>query len=129
MTTKTMKARMVGMSARLRAELERLHAVAPPAKETRVFGITDNIKKSFTAACEKAGVENFRFHDCRHTAITRWIEQGMPPLQVMAISGHTQMTTFARYVNADKTAVRRAAEAMDSFHAQTEEPERPEMIN
>lgn len=41
----------------------------------------------------------------------------MPPMLVMKISGHTQMATFTRYVNADDDAVKRAAAAIDSFHA------------
>lgn len=128
-TTKTGKARAVPISARLRDELTRLRAIAPDDPNERVFGIVNTIKKGFASACQAAGVEEFRFHDARHTAITRWIEQGLPPMQVMAISGHTQMQTFARYVNADKAAIRRAAEAMDDWHAMEIEPERPELVN
>lgn len=115
-TTKTGKARSVPITTRLREELTRLKAEAPPDLEERVFGIKNSIKNGFSKACEVAGVKGFRLHDARHTAITRWIEQGMPPMQVMAISGHTQMQTFARYVNADKAALKRAAELMDDFH-------------
>ncbi|MBS1790591.1 MAG: site-specific integrase [Acidobacteria bacterium] len=115
-TTKTGKSRTVPITSRLREELTRLKASAPPDPDGRVFGIADTIKKSFQKACKAAGVEGFRLHDARHAAITRFIEQGVPPMQVMAISGHTQMQTFARYVNADKTALRRAASAMDDWH-------------
>lgn len=116
-TTKTKKPRAVPITKRLRDELQRLKEAAPADSKGLVFGINDSFKKSFASACRIAEIKNFRFHDTRHTAITRWIQQGMPPMQVMAISGHTQMTTFARYVNADNHALRRAAELMDSFHA------------
>lgn len=115
-TTKTGKERAVPISSRLRQELTQLRAVAPPDPEERVFGIVDSVKNSFVAACAEAGIEGFRLHDARHTAITRWIEQGVPPMQAMAISGHTQMQTFARYVNADKAALQRTAAAVDDFH-------------
>ena len=115
-TTKTGKARSVPITTRLREELTRLKAEAPPDPDGLVFGIKNSIKNGFNKACQVAGIEGFRLHDARHTAITRWIEQGMPPMQVMAISGHTQMQTFARYVNADKAALKRAAEAMDNWH-------------
>jgi integrase len=115
--TKSGKERSVPISSRLRWELTQLQAAAPPDIEGRVFGIINSIKKGFSVACELAGVEGFRFHDARHTAITRWIEQGMPPMQVMAISGHTQMQTFVRYINTNRSAIHRAAEAMDAFHA------------
>ncbi|MFN0084068.1 MAG: hypothetical protein ACKVX9_01645 [Blastocatellia bacterium] len=51
------------------------------------------------------------------------IQAGIAPMQVMKISGHTQMSTFARYVNADDDAVKRAAAAIDAFHASAPEKE------
>ena len=128
-TTKTGKSRSVPITTRLREELLRLKASAPLNPDERVFGIKDSIKNGFIKACKVAHVEEFRLHDARHTAITRWIEQGMPPLQVMAISGHTQMQTFARYVNADKAALRRAAFAMDSYHLNEGEDNRVGKVN
>ena len=128
-TTKTGKARVVPISSRLRQELTQLKAAAPPDPEGRVFGIVDSIQKGFVAACRAADVESFRLHDARHTAITRWIEQGVPPMQAMAISGHTQMQTFARYVNADKSALQRTAAAVDDFHFTESEASSSALIN
>lgn len=116
MTTKTARGRVVPISSRLLVELQRLLAPAE-GEDALVFGITDTVKKAFASVCRGAGIEGFRFHDCRHTAITRMIQAGMTPMQVMKISGHTQMTTFARYVNADEDAVKRAAQAIHAFHA------------
>jgi integrase len=118
MTTKTARSRTVPISVRLLQELTRLQSQAAGRDDNAlVFGITDNVKNGFAAVCRAAGVSGFRLHDCRHTAITRMIQGGMAPLQVMKISGHTQMSTFARYVSADDDAVRRAAEAIDIFNA------------
>ena len=61
--------------------------------------------------------ENFRFHDCRHTAITRMIQAGLSPMEIMKISGHTQMNTFARYVNPNTQAVQRIADVLSAYHA------------
>jgi integrase len=116
-TTKTGRARIVPISSRLRNELEKLKSASLPDSETKVFGVSD-IKKGFASVCKEAGVTSFRLHDARHTAITRWIEQGIPPMQVMSISGHTQMQTFTRYVNADRFAIQRAAEAMNKWHSE-----------
>lgn len=115
-TTKTMKDRTVGMSKRLNLELYELWNNSPKILDALVFGITNTIKTAFASACKEAGIENFRFHDCRHTAITRMIQAGTPPMQVMKISGHTQMTTFARYVNNTDQIIRQAAEALDNLH-------------
>lgn len=114
-TTKTQRARTVPISTRLLIELQALYQQAESENDL-VFGVTDTVKHAFASACRAAGIENFRLHDCRHTAITRMIQGGMTPMQVMKISGHTQMTTFARYVNVDGDAVKRAAAAIDAFH-------------
>ena len=118
LTTKTARSRVVPISSRLLEELKALFGKAEQDSDS-VFGISDNVKNGFAAACRAAGIEGFRLHDCRHTSITRMIQAGMAPMQVMKISGHTQMSTFARYVNADGDAVRRAAAAIDAFHAVT----------
>ncbi len=117
MTTKTARSRVVPISSRLFVELTQLYENSESNNDELVFGIIDNVKNAFASTCRAAGIENFRLHDCRHTAITRMIQAGMTPMQVMKISGHTQMTTFARYVNVDGDAVKRAAAAIDAFHA------------
>jgi len=51
----------------------------------------------------------------------------MPPMQVMKISGHTQMTTFTRYVNTDGYTARNVAAALDAFQAQVAVPDLAEI--
>lgn len=116
LNTKTFKARVVAMTPRLYAELKRLWSRSPFNSEGLVFGITNTFKNAFEATRRASGINNFRFHDCRHTAITRMISAGIPPMEVMKISGHTQMTTFARYVNPNEQSLKRAAERLDEFN-------------
>jgi integrase len=128
-TTKTMRGRTIGMTERVTIELQRLWEKSPNAPDYLVFGITNTVKTAFAAACRDAKIENFRFHDCRHTAITRMIQAGMPPMQVMKISGHTQMTTFARYVNIDNNTARNVAAALDTFQSIGETEAVSAMVN
>ncbi len=133
MNSKTARPRALAMTPRVYEALELLRRNAPLGSEGLVFGITDTVKKSFMAACKAAGVNGFRFHDCRHTAITRMIQAGVPPMEVMKISGHTQMTTFTRYINPHTDSRRRAADALAAFnanaHSTDEQRETSEMIN
>lgn len=115
--TKTAKARTVPITEIVFEQLSELWEQSPKDKDAIVFGINDSIKKAFSNARSDAGLENLVFHDLRHTAITRMVEAGMPPMQIMSISGHTQMTTFARYVNADSNTVKRVGDAMNDFRA------------
>lgn len=129
MNTKTARARTVAMTPRLHAELEQMRACAPTNADALVFGITDTFKKSFSAACNAAGITGFRFHDCRHTAITRMIAAGVQPMEVMKVSGHTQINTFARYVNPNSAAVKRAADALAAYNIAAGAQDATEAVN
>jgi integrase len=115
LNSKTAKSREIGMTERVYEEVSRLWEISPKDDSLLVFGISD-IKKSFTAACDEAKIKDLRFHDLRHTAITRMVNAGIPPMEVMKISGHTQYTTFARYVNPNTETVRRIADVLSAFH-------------
>ncbi|HSE26558.1 MAG TPA: tyrosine-type recombinase/integrase [Pyrinomonadaceae bacterium] len=53
------------------------------------------IKKGFAAACARAGIENLRPYDLRHTFATRLLEQGVRHYVISALLGHeTPMTGF-----------------------------------
>src|SRR5215813_12683594 len=84
--------RVVGITDRLRNELKRLWSESAKDKDQLVFGITSTIKTAFKSALKEAGIEDFRFHDARHTAITRMVKTGAASAIVMRISGHTQHT-------------------------------------
>ncbi|MBW1985965.1 MAG: tyrosine-type recombinase/integrase [Deltaproteobacteria bacterium] len=56
-----------------------------------------SIKKSFITACRRAGLNDFTFHDLRHTAINNWRLQGHDYFRIMAASGHKTMSVFKRY--------------------------------
>lgn len=61
-----------------------------------------SIREGFVAACHKAGIENFTFHDLRHTAINNWRLQGHDYFRIMAATGHKTMSVFKRYNTVSK---------------------------
>jgi integrase len=129
-TTKTEKARTVGLTQRLWDELQRLWDISPKDPKGLVFGISSDIKRGWKSACKDAGITDLRFHDLRHVMTTRLVEtKALHTQEAMKITGHTQERTFRRYVNpADETA-RRGAEALDEWLEGEAEPERSELIN
>ena len=111
-STKTLRSRLVPISARLATLLNELWQNSPKRSSAFVFGGSD-FKKGFNAAASEANLDDVHFHDLRHTAITRMLEKGISPPLVMKISGHTQQRTFLRYVNQSESSVYEIALKLD----------------
>ncbi len=50
-------------------------------------------------ALRDAGIDDLRFHDLRHEAVSRLIEKGLGDQEVAAISGHKSMQMLRRYTH------------------------------
>ncbi len=118
--TKTEVARVVGITVRLRKELEILWGASSKDPTTTVFGIVNTVKNAFKSACEEASIEDFRFHDCRHTATTRMIASGTPHTEVMKVTGHSQLKTFLRYLNITPETTNKVASNLDGYLAKNQ---------
>lgn len=55
----------------------------------------DAVRRSFAMASKKAGIEDFNFHDLRHTAINNWRVQGLGYFKIIAASGHKTMSVLS----------------------------------
>lgn len=109
--SKTQKTRKVGITPRVKAELLILYK---SRKSEKVFGLLSP-HRAFATACTRAGVEDFHFHDLRHTATTRMIRAGIPSAEVMKITGHSQVKTFLRYLNLVNETVQSNANQLAAF--------------
>ena len=68
--------------------------------DNSVFGTTTRaIKQAFARAKKRARIEDLRFHDLRHEAISRWAERGMDILELAQISGHKDLKMLKRYAH------------------------------
>jgi len=58
-----------------------------------------SISDKFARMTDKLGINDLRFHDLRHEAISRMFERGMRVEQVRVVSGHRTLEQLSRYVN------------------------------
>ena len=58
-----------------------------------------DLKKSWYSTLKRAGIEDFRFHDLRHEAVSRFFEKGLSMPEVAAISGHRDPRMLMRYAH------------------------------
>lgn len=54
-----------------------------------------NALRSFSAACDRAGIDRHRLHDLRHSAATALLAQGVSMKVVSELLGHSQIGTTA----------------------------------
>lgn len=72
-------------------------------------------KKPWWAALETAGIPDFRFHDNRHTALSRMTRvKGLKAAQRLA--GHASITSTARYAHCEHDELREAMERVEATH-------------
>jgi integrase len=106
--TETGRDRIIPMNSTVR---ETLAAIRQQAEGHQVFPIND-VKRSFSYACVKAKIADFRFHDLRHTAATRLADRGADAFQIAAILGHSSIQMTARYTHATSDGLRRVMESL-----------------
>lgn len=82
-----------------------------PKQGRYVFDPT-NLRKHYEAALEAAGINNFRFHDLRHTNAT-WLRREGASLEVVSRSlGHSSIQVTQRYAHVDDQEVLAAANSL-----------------
>ena len=66
----------------------------------KIFPYTEAaVSANFKKACKKLKINDLRFHNLRHEAISSFFELGFNVQHVMAVSGHSDLAQLSRYTN------------------------------
>ena len=72
-----------------------------------------SIKRSFSTACRRADISDFRIHDLRHTFASWLVTEGVPLLDVSRLLGHSTVKMTERYAHLEKQSLESAVSLLD----------------
>jgi integrase len=120
--TKSGRPRDVFINAPLLEELTRMSATKGKSAHLFLNPQTHKpitlIRRSFLAACRRAGITGLTFHSLRHTFCSRLLERGADIETVKCLAGHHSIVVTSRYTHSSDGAKKRAVELLN------EEPEK-----
>jgi integrase len=107
--------------ARSRGANKHTHFLFPWRACINVFDPTrpmteSGIKAFWNEVREASGLTGFRQYDCRHTAITRLAEAGVPTDVIMARAGHVSEKMRRHYTHISQASQRKWLEHSQRFH-------------
>ena len=82
----------------------------------------DGWRRAWAKALERAKIDDFRFHDLRHTAATRALRAHRNLKTVQRMLGHANIATTLRYTRSDIDDVRAAMEAVETQSSRSSLP-------
>lgn len=77
-----------------------------------------HLRRSFRLALGKAGIDDFHFHDLRHTFATRLVQAGVDLYKVQRLLGHKSPIMTQRYAHHYPESLRDGVEMLDQAAAQ-----------
>lgn len=97
-----------------------LKALGPSSKpEAFVFApdvprktLISRIRREWKAALKKSGIPKLRFHDLRHTTLSRLVEKGEDLETVRDLAGHASLKTTQRYLHSNDRRKKQAIEKL-----------------
>ncbi|MGM0575081.1 MAG: tyrosine-type recombinase/integrase [Myxococcota bacterium] len=73
-----------------------------------------NLRKPWVDALEAAGIEDFRFHDLRHSAASYLAMNGATPSEIAAVLGHKTLQMVKRYAHLSDAHTATVVESMNA---------------
>ncbi len=104
---------LCGTLSVLPTRFQRGYVFPSPIKEGKPLY---DFKRQFRNAVKKAGITDFRFHDCRHTFASHLVMSGVDLMTVRELLGHATLTMTMRYAHLAPDHRSRAIKTLDSAY-------------
>ncbi|MDD3582246.1 MAG: site-specific integrase [Desulfobacca sp.] len=117
--TKSNKSRQIPINDRLARLFKELRTETQLRTE-HVFVGPDGkrlheVKRSFAGACRRAGIEDFHFHDLRHTFASHLVMAGVSLKAVQELLGHADIKMTMRYSHLSQAHLKDAVAALNGL--------------
>jgi integrase len=96
-----------------------------PSRDKQYFCV----RHAFSTVCKKVGLENFRFHDLRHTAASYLAMSGASLLDIAEILGHKSLSMTRRYAHLTQSHLHEAVERLSQAIPRMDEVSNREEIS
>jgi integrase len=96
-------------------EANRIRSLSHNFVYTRKGKQIESFHTAFQGACKRAGIQNLRFHDLRHTFNTNMRKAGVDNTVIMKLTGHKTLSMFQRYNHVDEADAREAMRKLEGF--------------
>jgi len=112
--------RTIPMNATVLDLLKRKHGIRSKETDLVFHSLTNtpldgsNIRRAFTAALDSAKIEDFHFHDLRHTFATRMVQAGIDLYKVQRLLGHKSPIMTQRYAHHYPESLRDGVDALEA---------------
>jgi integrase len=116
--TKSGKTRLAHINALAVKVFEAMRVQERKAKgdKGKLFQVTPaQLSVRFIRACKKAGIEDFSFHDLRHTFASLQIAAGTDLYRVQVLLGHSDPRMTQRYAHLEKQHLAEAAQRLNTI--------------
>jgi len=74
-----------------------------------------NVRTSFQSSLRRAGIEDFRFHDLRHTFASHFVMRGGTLKELQELLGHKTMTMTMRYAHLSQEHKKKAVNLLNGL--------------
>ncbi len=88
-----------------------------------------NLRRAFNIAREKAGIQDFHFHDLRHTFATRLAQKGIDIYKISKLLGHHDIRMTQRYSHHCPDSLRDGVQILEVDYYLTTVEEKREVSN